>query len=214
MWGSYYLTKGTIVKVDYACAACDWTRVFLIALDPAGEYVEKVGQFPRFDTSIDSRVEKSVGPDDIFLYKNGRMCELHGYGIGAFAYYRRLVENVISKLLDEIVDLVPEEDKEHYMAGLQKVRNEKLAEEKLEVAKDILPQSLKTAGSNPLSTLYDALSAYIHARTDHECLNIAVTIRTVFDALVIQIDANKTSSKALTEGTKRLLLDKSRERHR
>ena len=146
----------------------------------------------------------------MLLYKNGRVCEAHGYGIGAFAYYRRLVDNVISRLLDEIVDLVTEEDKENYLAGLQKVKNEKLAEDKIRVAKDLLPQSLKLAGLNPLSTLYDALSAYLHAQTDSECLEIAVTIRTVFDALVVQIEANKAASKALTEGTKKLLREKSR----
>jgi hypothetical protein len=196
--------------LEYACAACGWKRSFLVAFDKEGHYIEKVGQFPAPDISIDSRVEKVLDAENVRLYKDGRICEAQGYGIGAFAYYRRLVENVISKLLDDITDLVPQEARAEYLKGLQNVKNEKLAEDKIRVAKDLLPQSLKTAGLNPLSSLHDALSAYIHAQTDHECLEIAATIRTVFDALVIQIDANKTASKALVEGTKKLLREKSR----
>jgi hypothetical protein len=202
--------KGYVINVQYRCAACSFIRFFLVAFDPAGQYVEKVGQFPGPDISIDRQAQELLEAEDVTSYKNGRICEAQGYGIGAFAYYRRLLERVISRLLEEVADLVPEEDKEKYLAGLEKVKEAKNAEDKIKVAKDLLPETLKSKGVNPLSALYDALSQGLHAQTDSECLEIAVTIRTVFDALVIQIDANKASLKALTEGTKKLLHDKSR----
>lgn len=52
-------------------------------------------------------------------FKKGLTCESQGYGIGAYAYYRRIVEEVIDELLDGIADLMSGEDKEKYMEALE-----------------------------------------------------------------------------------------------
>jgi len=68
--------------------------------------MEKVGQFPGPDISIDRQVQKVLQAEDMTLYKKGRIREAQSFGIGAFAYYRRLLESVISRLLEEVAELV------------------------------------------------------------------------------------------------------------
>ena len=48
----------------------------------------------------------------------GLVSESQGYGIGAFAYYRRIVEEIIDEMLKQIGDLISGVDKERYAAAL------------------------------------------------------------------------------------------------
>lgn len=128
--------------------------------DVHGDFVEKVGQDPPWDITIDHRLEKILGPLG-GLYKNGLICESQSYGIGAFAYYRRVLEELILIILGEVTELVPEADKAKYLDGLAKVKLEKNAESRLDMAKYLLPQSL-VFGVNPFETLYSNLSEGLH----------------------------------------------------
>jgi hypothetical protein len=177
--------------------------------DPEGKYISKVGQHPAPDISIDKRIGKLLG-SNVELYKKGRICESQSYGIGAFAYYRRLLEETISALLDEIADLVAVKDRDVYMKGLENVGKEKTAENKIAVAKNLLPPNLISGGVNPLATLYDILSVGLHAKSDDDCIGLAVTVRQVFESLIIQIDTNKSAAKILAESTRKLLAVKSK----
>src|SRR5690606_22181448 len=99
------MTRGFLT---YACRNCTKTqRTYALLLSP-GEGMEKsgvackIGEWPPFGPPTPSRVISMVGPDrDLFL--KGRLAENMGLGVGAFAYYRRVVENQRSRLLDEIV---------------------------------------------------------------------------------------------------------------
>ena len=90
----------------YRCASCkEFLRNFLLKFDPEGNYVMKVGQEPPWDISPDQALEKALG-DRADYYRKGLVCESQGYGIGAFSYYRRIVEEVIDDLLTEISALL------------------------------------------------------------------------------------------------------------
>ena len=60
--------------------------------------MKKVGQSPAWDIVMDKELESLLG-DHAYFYKSGLICESQRYGIGAFAYYRRIVEEVIDELL-------------------------------------------------------------------------------------------------------------------
>src|SRR5262245_31112798 len=62
----------------------------------------KLGEWPPFSFSTPSRVTSLIGPDRD-LYLQGRKAESEGLGVGAFAYYRRIVEDQKNRLLDEII---------------------------------------------------------------------------------------------------------------
>ncbi|MGA2853350.1 MAG: hypothetical protein ABSE90_04395, partial [Verrucomicrobiota bacterium] len=136
-------------------------------------------------------------------------CESQGYGIGAYAYYRRIVETIIDQLLESVMDLVPDVDKPRYLAALQKTKQTIVAKEKIELVKDLLPEILRPSGQNPLGLLHDFLSGGLHIGSEEECLENAQQIREVLVFLVNQIIRSQSSSKQFTESMKKLLDKKS-----
>ena len=69
---------------------------------PSYANVEKIAEWPPFSPSTPGKVMSLIGPDrDMFL--KGRRAEIEGLGVGAFAYYRRVIEQQKNRLLDEII---------------------------------------------------------------------------------------------------------------
>src|SRR5262249_41736455 len=65
-------------------------------------YVEKFGEWPPFAPRTSNKLSSLIGPArDLFM--KGRRAESEGLGLGAFAYYRRLVEDQKARLLNEII---------------------------------------------------------------------------------------------------------------
>ena len=91
--------------LTYICRNCEkssktyalWVRQ---EQDQAGS-AEKLGERPAFGTPLSNSLLKMVGDDSDLLLK-GRRTENQGLGIGAFVYYRRVVENQKDRLLEEI----------------------------------------------------------------------------------------------------------------
>ena len=93
--------------VTYQCSNCqDARKVYslMVMLSESEQFhgmCYKFGEYPRYGPPVPSRLIKLIGPDrDIFL--KGRNCENQGLGIGAFTYYRRVVENQKNRILKEI----------------------------------------------------------------------------------------------------------------
>ena len=131
------------------------------------------------------------------IYKKGLACESIGYGIGAFAYYRRITELVIDKLLDSIKDCLLEEEKPNYIEALEFTQNSHIAEEKIALVKDLLPPSLRPNNYNPLAILHELLSEGIHNLPEEECLEDAKSIREILIFLVDQIENHRKHKEIL-----------------
>jgi hypothetical protein len=91
----------TYQHVTYVCSNCRSNqKVFSLAirtLNPNGVGAKilteclKLGEHPTYGPPTPPRLISLIGPDrEVFL--RGRRCESQGLGIGAFAYYRRVVE--------------------------------------------------------------------------------------------------------------------------
>ena len=200
---------GEIVLMEYTCAGCSmFKRHFLIKISEQHDYVMKVGQYLPWDISIDKNIEKLLG-EHAELFKKGLICESQGYGIGAYTYYRRIVELIIDELLDSIQNLVPENEKEKYLKALGATKKTKIATEKIELVKDLLPSILRPNNMNPLSTLHDVLSQGIHEKSDDDCMQTATNIKNVLVFLVNQVISSRESAKEFTESMKTLLAKKS-----
>ena len=175
--------------VTYLCSNCQQTtKVYSLAAkvyeygEPQGECY-KFGEYPPYGPPFPSRLIKLIGPDsDAFL--KGRRCENQGLGIGAFSYYRRVVENQKNRILEEIV-------KVSQKIGAPRSKIDKLHEaieetqfsKSLEMAKDVLPESLLIENHNPMRLLHRALSKGVHELTDDQCLERARSIREVLGEL-------------------------------
>jgi hypothetical protein len=201
---------GLSVRAVYRCVGCDeYSRYFFIKFDEAGESVMKVGQDPAWSIAIEHQLERMLGPH-ADTYRKGLICESQGYGIGAYGYYRRIVEEIIDQLLDEIASLIPPAEQSTYAIALAKTKSTHITHEKIDLVKDLLPPLLRPEGLNPLSVLHGSLSAGLHSQPDERCVELAATTREALTFLVHQVLAHKTAAKKFTESIKKLLLEKKR----
>ena len=109
------------------------------------------------------------------------MCMSQGYGLGAVAYFRRVIENEVVALLDLVEDAAKADGDEEALDAVRGARESHVAEEKLRLVAEHVPRGLRPSGVNPLAVLYGGFSRGIHALSDEECLAVALELRTAFD---------------------------------
>ena len=209
------------IRLTYECASCrKGMRHYLILVEqdsvPIGEFgplktmapavIAKIGQYPPIDISGDPAISSLLGSDADY-FKKGLICESQGYGIGAFVYYRRIVERLIDGLLEEIGYLVAEDAQAEYSEALARVRQSHVAAEKIEVVAPLLPPVLRPGDANPLTLLHSALSKGVHSLSDDECLDRAAVVRDTLTYLVHQVRENRDSADRYKERIKKLLQD-------
>jgi hypothetical protein len=200
-WNNRYLT--------YGCRNCEESRrVFAIRTRASGGgkgQVYKIGEFPPFGPPLPARVISLVGPDrEMFL--QGRRAENQGLGIGAFAYYRRVVENQWKRVVAEIIRVaVQVRAPEAMVENLKKAAEETQFRRAVDLIKEGVPESLKIHGQNPLTLLHAPLSEGIHDEPDEHCLVLATSIRVVLTELAERIGLALKDEEELTEAVTRLL---------
>lgn len=147
----------------------------------------KFGESPSFGPPVPARVIGLIGPDrDLFL--RGRRCENQGLGIGAFSYYRRVVENQKSRLINEVATVARRLGATTEVLELfEKAARETQFSRAIDEIKTSIPQVLLIDGHNPLTLLHAALSEGLHGGTDDECLETATSIRVVLTELAERI---------------------------
>ena len=206
--GSNQPCIGATREVEYICRSCGkFTRYFMLEFgkDSDGTYVMKVGQAPPWDISPDPALEKLLGARSDY-YRKALVCESQSYGIGAFSYYRRIVEEIIDDLLSEIAELVENnEQREIYQQALEQAKKTRIAQDKIALVKELLPDSLRPGGMNPLSVLHEVLSEGLHGQSDIRCMELSSDVRQVLIFLVNQTTTTKVAKSLFTESMKRLL---------
>ena len=195
--------------LSYVCRNCRRTlKVYAVRVYHDGGSTDgraiKLGEWPPFGPPIPARVSALVGPDrELFL--QGRRAENQGLGIGAFAYYRRVVENQKNRLLDEIIKVAQRVGaKDAVIAALERAKDEPKFGKAVEQVKDAVPEGLKIDGHNPLTLLHRALSQPLHERSDDECLNLAHDIRVVLTELAERIGQVLQDQAELKQAVARL----------
>jgi hypothetical protein len=172
----------------YRCSNCrKATKIFSLAVEKSiggnSGHCYKVGEYPLYGPPTPPRLITLIGPDrEIFL--KGRRCENQGLGIGAFVYYRRVVENQKNRILDQIIKISHKLNiGAEKISTLEAAKAETQFSKALDSVKDAIPQTLLINGQNPLSLLHSALSGGLHDRSDEECLEIASSVRVVLAEL-------------------------------
>jgi hypothetical protein len=121
------------------------------------------------------------------LYQKALSCIAGGFGIGAHAYLRCVVEKRADLLLDQIDKVLAEDPDAALHADLDAARQAPAASERLKLAAKALPSVLRPGGSNPLGLLYGALSATLHGETEEaDALKQAVAICEAFEFIMIK----------------------------
>jgi len=200
--------------LQYRCRHCKikW-KGFAIRFAPVSANqarAVKIGEYPPFGPPTPSRVISLIGPDrDLFL--KGRHAENRGLGIGAFAYYRRVVENQKNRIIEEIIKVAKKVGpKSGVIEGLTAAMKETQFSTAVDSIKLALPESLLVDGHNPLKLLHGALSRGLHEQDDTKCLELAQSIRVVLTELAERIESVLKEQAELKSAVSRILQEKSK----
>lgn len=195
----YLCTKCAAWVKSYAVRAVGEDRGF-----PTAD-VAKLGEWPTFSYQTPAKLMSLIGPDREKFLK-GRRAECESLGIGAFAYYRQIVENQKNRLLAEIERVARKTGAPQEMIDqLQAAQQENQFKRAVEAVKDAIPPSLLIAGQNPLTLLHRALSRNLHDGTDEECLCVARDVRLVLCELAENLGRALKDERELSDAVSRLL---------
>ncbi|MHC1769019.1 MAG: hypothetical protein AB9869_32840 [Verrucomicrobiia bacterium] len=200
--------RETNLFLFYRCANCKTSeKVFAVSVSRAGNPIigYKFGEFPAFGPPTPARFIRLIQPDrELFL--KGRQCENHGLGVGAFTYYRRVVEQQKNRVLREVRKVAERIGaKPEQLACLDQATEEIQFTKAVDMAKTAIPESLLISGQNPLTLLHSALSAGVHELSDETCLELATDIRVVLIELSERIAAALKDEAELDRAVSRLV---------
>jgi len=203
--------------LHYRCRNCQRTTktfaIRFVGVRPRGSdgRLLKIGEQPAFGPPLPARLQRLVQPDRGFLVK-GFQSEIKGHGIGAFAYYRRVVEDEKDRLIDEIIKVckkTPGADK--FISGLEEAKKQVQFTTAVEQIADAIPEALRISGHNPLTLLHPALSKSLHKDSDEDCLEAAHAIRVMLAAFAERLSQLLKDEAEVTNAIGTLLAKKKKE---
>jgi hypothetical protein len=166
----------------------------------------KLGEMPPFGSHLSRRLKDMLSKGDLELYRKGLRTEREGHGIGAAAYFRRVVDNQWKTLVRKLRDAA---EKLGTPAEGLKIFDDAITQPQfstaVEILRDAIPQKLLILdGRNPLTLLYRPLSVQIHDLTDEQCLQQAADIRVVLNELFDNISRVLKDDETLKGAVTRL----------
>lgn len=208
------INAANFLFLHYRCRNCrskEKTIAVVIILRDAIERkgdIYKYGEVPSFGPPVPSRVFKLIGPDQE-LFLKGRRAENQGMGIGAFTYYRRVIENQKDRIFDEIIRVVEKiSPSPTLIKELNAAKKETQFSKAVDSIKTGIPQIFLIEGQNPLTLLHSALSGGLHAQSDEECLEMATSIRIVLTEFAERVNQALKDKAELKDAVTRLISKK------
>ena len=199
--------------ITYVCRDCgEWSKTFAVILNadleanPKTLTAVKLGEYPPFGSHVAKRLQAMLSETDLELYRKGLRTEREGHGIGAAAYFRRVVDNQWKALVKKLRDAAQKLGAP--LEGL-KVFDDALAQPQFSTAVELLkdaipPKLLILDGRNPLALLYKPLSIQIHTLSDEQCLQQAADIRAVLNETFENISRVLKEDETLKAAVSRL----------
>jgi hypothetical protein len=188
--------------VDYKCTDCQSLhKVFAVK----AQWEEKTGtawiytkiyEEPPFGSPIPKRLSEVIGEENRNHFLKARRAIARGLGIGAYAYYRRIVENTKFDLVDSVLKVAEATNASSTQIDLlTQAQSERQFSKAVEMLREVsaIPAVLLIDGHNPLLLLHDLLSDGVHQFSDSECLERAR------DAEVILCEISNRMQMAVTE---------------
>lgn len=194
--------------VVYRCVDCNQTshRFAVVGIIESGkpDVGVKVLQDPLFGNPIPKRLFQVIGEENRAFFLQARRAIGRGLGIGAYAYYRRMVENTKFELIDSILKVARGTNAASTQIELlERAQSERQFSKAIDLLRDVsaIPPILLINGQNPLTLIHDLLSEGIHGLSDQECLARAqeaeVILCEIADKMQIALTERKTVNDAL-----------------
>jgi hypothetical protein len=189
--------------VEYRCTDCTRAiKVFGVRADWNGESSDglcaKIYQEPPFGNPIPKRLFELIGESNRDAFLQARRAAARGLGIGAYAYYRRMVENTKFELITSVLSVARITNAAPtQIALLEAAQKERQFSKAIEILRDVaaIPAVLLIDGHNPLILLHDLLSEGIHELTDDQCLERAQQAEIILCEIADRIQTALTERK-------------------
>lgn len=190
--------------VRFICSNCSSTwKLFGLKVKGDGEEMRsgictKIYQEPTFGTPIPKRLFQIIGESNREYFLQARRAIARGLGIGAYAYYRRIVENTKFDLVSSMLELAQTTGAPSAQIDqLSKAKAETQFSKAIDLLRDVgaIPAILLIDGHNPLALLHDILSEGIHQLQDGECLERAQEAEVVLCEIAERMQIAMTERK-------------------
>jgi hypothetical protein len=166
-------------------------------------YIQKVGALPQIKILPNKIITKYFSRETNKWYFKGINALNENYGIGSFAYFRRIIEFELINIINDIKTL-PDSHK----PGIQNLLDKHIENQKVSTIYDNifehLPNSLKSLGDNPIKLLYNQTSEGLHSLSEEECLEKATKVLILLNFVIRKINEEKSEIKDLRETIKGL----------
>ena len=153
-------------------------------------YVRKIGQLPAFERNPEKEVLDYLNEEDKGNYSKALANLSIGYGIGAFAYFRRIIENEIKRLVNDISQLDIEDSDKVKAAWTEYEQNHQMSI-LIDNINPYIPKSLKELGDNPIRLLHQQLSGGIHEYSEETCQEKARQIDILLRHVIKKVNSEK-----------------------
>lgn len=200
--------------VSYSCSNCIVSaKAFIIRVQDGSNtsvICTKVYQEPPFGQPVPKRLFHIIGEANREHFLQARRAIARGLGIGAYGYYRRIVENTKFDLVSSVLEIARATNASPAQVELlKKAQSETQFSKAIVMLRDVsaIPAVLLIDGHNPLSLLHDLLSEGIHELSDSECLERAqeseIILCEIANRMQIAVTEQKTVKAALASIQKR-----------
>jgi hypothetical protein len=189
----------------YTCTGCRKETIRCwVYVDFEKEEIQKVGQIPMCLPTIPKDIKEELG-DDAELYQKALRNMNEGYGIGACAYLRRLLEKYINPLLQLLYEVKKETGaKEEELKLIQETIASKDFTSKTKFAADIAPSSILVEGHNPVKEIHERLSVGLHTLDDETANQYAQEIRTGLEFIIRNLRRTHEERKSYAAQIKKI----------
>ncbi|WP_155894109.1 hypothetical protein [Cystobacter fuscus] len=135
--------------------------------------IEKVGQYPPWEIQIPPLLGRAFGKEGRSLFIKGASSLRAGRGIGAVAYFRRIIEDHIDRIIDMVYESAVAAGDAAAVEQLANAKKNLFATDRLKIAAQHTPSHLKPGNHNPLDVMYGAFSEGLHKLSDKESAAVA-----------------------------------------
>jgi len=193
-------------QLAYACSNCaSHVKVFTLRVERQGAnkysgVCTKIYQEPPFGSPIPKRLFKIIGEANREYFLQARRAIARGLGIGAYSYYRRIIENTKFDLVSSVLEVAKATNASSAQVELlKKAQAETQFSKAIEMLRDVnaIPAVLLIDGHNPLALLHDLLSEGIHQLSDGECLERSKEAEVVLGEIADRMQIAMTERKAV-----------------
>jgi hypothetical protein len=166
--------------------------------------IRKLGQSPPPSTVPPSNLLKRLPAPAAEFLRKGYTALAHGFGLGAAAYLRRVVEESNRALLVVVERAAKQDGDEAVLAKVKAAQESQHEADRLQLIADALPRRLRPGGVNPLARLFKVTSEHLHGRTDAQSLALATEIKELVEWVFDQVWSELDAAEKLTADLQKL----------